>query len=259
MPDTAWPESGHPPDSSRADLLHPGFDATLLSNDTSSVIPENEDCAPSSRSPPDASCAPFPHRSPRRSSANAACGGLPPPSAWAATKGQILHLLHSTMLESPYLQTELPSTFVAHVGPQTAWRMATPLPVGLQNSHANGGSDFLIFVADPRTRRLCRTHAGRAETPPTTCGAAAYEPPLTAPLRDTSWRQPRFASPDRGTPPAPQMGPSAGKAAASTVPCGTWPLSLCCGRCDVTPGSEAFSLTAAQLPEPRAHSPPQPW
>src|ERR1700737_4204386 len=28
MPDTACPEHGHPPDSSRADLLHPGFDAT---------------------------------------------------------------------------------------------------------------------------------------------------------------------------------------------------------------------------------------
>ena len=80
--------SGHPPDSSRADLLHPGFDATLLSNDTSTAIPENEDCAPSSRSPPDASRAPFPHRSPRRSSANAACGGLQPPSARAAAKGQ---------------------------------------------------------------------------------------------------------------------------------------------------------------------------
>src|SRR5207302_6721099 len=32
----------------------------------------------SSRSPPDASRTPFPHRSPRRSSANAACGGLRP-------------------------------------------------------------------------------------------------------------------------------------------------------------------------------------
>src|ERR1700758_2017664 len=81
-------KNGHPPDSSRADLLHPGFDATLLSNDTSTAIPKKTDCAPSSRSPPDASRAPFPHRSPRRSSANAACGGLPPPSARAATKGQ---------------------------------------------------------------------------------------------------------------------------------------------------------------------------
>ena len=81
-------KSGHPPDSSRADLLHPGFDVTLLSNDTSPAIPNQGDCAPSSRSPPDASRAPFPHRSPRRSSANAACGGLPPPSARAAAKGQ---------------------------------------------------------------------------------------------------------------------------------------------------------------------------
>ena len=81
-------KSGHPPDSSRADLLHPGFDVTLLSNDTSTAIPKSEDCAPSSRSPPDASRAPFPHRSPRRSSANAACGGLQPPSARAAAKGQ---------------------------------------------------------------------------------------------------------------------------------------------------------------------------
>jgi hypothetical protein len=121
-------KSGHPPDSSRADLLHPGSDVTLLSNDTSTAIPENEDCAPSSRSPPDTSCAPFPHRSPRRSSANAACGGLPPPSAKAAAKGQNLHLLHSTMLESPYLQTELPSTFVAHVGSQTPCHMTPHSP-----------------------------------------------------------------------------------------------------------------------------------
>ena len=33
------------PDPSRADLLHPGFDVTLLSNDTSTAIPENDDCA----------------------------------------------------------------------------------------------------------------------------------------------------------------------------------------------------------------------
>ena len=35
-----------------------------------------------------------------------------------------LHLLHSTMLESPYLQTELPSTFVAHVASQIACHIA---------------------------------------------------------------------------------------------------------------------------------------
>ena len=114
MPDTAWPVSGHPPGSSRADLLHPGFDATLLSNDTSAAIPENEDCAPSSRSPPDASRAPFPHRSPRRSSANAACGGLKPPTA-----GRLRRAKPSSPaqhhVKKLYLQTELLSTFVAHV------------------------------------------------------------------------------------------------------------------------------------------------
>jgi hypothetical protein len=30
------------------------------------------------------------------------------------------------------------------------------LPAGLQNSHENGGSVFLIFVADPITGRLCK-------------------------------------------------------------------------------------------------------
>ena len=34
--------------------------------------------------------------------------------------------------------------------------MATPLPAGLRNSHQNGGRVFLIFVADPRTVRLCK-------------------------------------------------------------------------------------------------------
>jgi hypothetical protein len=32
-----------------------------------------------------------------------------------------------------------------------------PLPAALQNSHQNGGPVFLIFVADPRTVRLCTT------------------------------------------------------------------------------------------------------
>src|ERR1700694_2429864 len=43
------------------------------------------------------------------------------------------------------------------LGSQTRWRMAMALPAGLQNSHQNGGRVFLIFVADPRTVRLCMT------------------------------------------------------------------------------------------------------
>ena len=89
-----------------------------LSNDTSTAIPETEDCAPSFRSPPDASRAPFPHRSPRRSSANAACGGLEPPTA-----GRLRRAKPSSpaqhRVKKLYLQTELLSTFVAHVASQT--------------------------------------------------------------------------------------------------------------------------------------------
>jgi hypothetical protein len=78
-------------------------------------------------------------------------------------EGPNLHLLHSTMLESPYLQTELPSTFVAHVGSQTPWRIVMPLPAALQNSHQNGGRVFLIFVADPID---LRSYSSRGKTVP---------------------------------------------------------------------------------------------
>ena len=44
----------------------------------------------------------------------------------------------------------------APVGSQVAWRMTLALPAALRNSHRNGGSVFLIFVADPITVRLCR-------------------------------------------------------------------------------------------------------
>jgi hypothetical protein len=47
----------------------------------------------------------------------------------------------------------------ADVASQTQWRMATALPARLQNSHQNGGRLFLIFVADPRTVRSCRSQA----------------------------------------------------------------------------------------------------
>ena len=56
--------------------LHPGFDAIC----TFRCFNSGELSSPS-RSPTDASCAPFPQRSPRQSSANAAWGALKPPPA----------------------------------------------------------------------------------------------------------------------------------------------------------------------------------
>ena len=83
MPDTAWPEKRTPADSSRANLC-PGFDATLMVTTRPQQSP-NEDWH---RLPSRLTIrAPFLHRSPRQSSANAACGGLPPPPARAAPKG----------------------------------------------------------------------------------------------------------------------------------------------------------------------------
>ena len=60
-----------------------GFDAICslsrrLNGDAHPGYPRSDASGTSSWSPPDASCAPFPCRSPRRSSANAAQGGLTP-------------------------------------------------------------------------------------------------------------------------------------------------------------------------------------
>jgi hypothetical protein len=87
-----------------------------LRNDPSTATPPARGCAPSSRSPPGASRAPFPPRSPRRSSANAAGGGLKPPPTGRLRRAY-LHLLHSTTsTSSPCI--EPPSTFVAHLQPE---------------------------------------------------------------------------------------------------------------------------------------------
>ena len=42
MPDTVWPRSGHPPDSSRAAGVRPGFDVTCLSVTTRQRRPLSE-------------------------------------------------------------------------------------------------------------------------------------------------------------------------------------------------------------------------
>src|SRR5215204_896142 len=76
--------SGHPPGSSRENSQTPAFDATSITLTTL----QQRTPTPVSRAggfwnvfpvPPDASSAPSPCRSPRRSSANAAQGGLTPP------------------------------------------------------------------------------------------------------------------------------------------------------------------------------------
>jgi hypothetical protein len=76
VPGTTWPVIGLPPGPapaarSMATVSMPPCER----HDTSTAVRVHS----SSWSPPDTSPVPFPHRSPRRSSANAACGGLEPP------------------------------------------------------------------------------------------------------------------------------------------------------------------------------------
>ena len=92
MPDTAWPETGTPARPCSHDPEHGrGFDVTPKRDDTSTAVRGYS----SPWSPPDTSRVPFPHRSPRRSSANAACGGLKPPPDRRLRRAN-LHLLQNT-------------------------------------------------------------------------------------------------------------------------------------------------------------------
>ena len=66
---------GYPPGPAPIAPLMAMVSMPLWLDDTSTAVRGYS----SSWSPPDTSRTPFPHRSPRRSSANAACGGLKPP------------------------------------------------------------------------------------------------------------------------------------------------------------------------------------
>jgi hypothetical protein len=92
VPDTTWPVIGHPPGPAPAARSMATVSMPLRErNDTSTAVRVHS----SSWSPPGTPPVPFPHRSPRRSSANAACGGLEPPPEGRLRRAY-LHLSHST-------------------------------------------------------------------------------------------------------------------------------------------------------------------
>ena len=62
-----------------------------------------------------------------------------------------------------------------------------PLPAGLQNSHQNGGRVFLIFVADPRTIRLCMNREHVFSVDSTAINALRTASSAAASLRASSW------------------------------------------------------------------------
>src|SRR5215218_7190890 len=112
VPDTTWPVIGHPPGPAPAARSMATVSMPLRErNDTSTAVRVHS----SSWSPPGTPPVPFPHRSPRRSSANAACGGLEPPPEGRLRRAY-LHLSHSTDSRRSPLppHQDLRSSFMAH-------------------------------------------------------------------------------------------------------------------------------------------------
>ena len=103
MPETTWAVNGYPPDSSRGGLAAP----VSISSDFISTRQRQRALThrSSSRTSPDAiQSRLFPRRSPQRSSANAARGGLEPLPAERLWRASNLHLPYSTALsEAPPL------------------------------------------------------------------------------------------------------------------------------------------------------------
>jgi hypothetical protein len=106
-PDTTWPISGHPPGCSRSSRSTP----VLLSSVGISMPQRWSSSQPS----PDVSWTPFPHRSPRQSSANAAVGGLKPSPAGRLRGAKPSSLTQHHLKKLSYIR--LLSAFVTHVDP----------------------------------------------------------------------------------------------------------------------------------------------
>src|ERR1035437_7700767 len=125
----------------------------ITSNDTSTAIPN----IGTAHRLPDPhltqSSAPFPCRSPRRSSANAAHGGLEPPAVERFRRAY-LHLSHSTASRSLDYMIRPLSTFVAHPEP---WTRTT------------GSAAFRALIERPYSRRGCAKSK--------TCAPVAYGSP----------------------------------------------------------------------------------
>ena len=115
---------GYPPGPAPIAPLMAMVSMPLWLDDTSTAVRGYS----SSWSPPDTSRAPFPHRSPRRSSANAACGGLKPPpdrrlrraKPSSPTEHRFLKVLPT------YIQTPIPRSWRTSGGPCTTPLRCSP-------------------------------------------------------------------------------------------------------------------------------------
>ena len=111
MPGTTWPETGTP---ARPSPALRRIAAVSMSSERMPMLQQRFGVFSFFKSPPDASWAPFPHRSPRQSSANAAWGGLKPPPNRRLRRAN-LHLLQNIESRQSLLHLRLRSSFVAHM------------------------------------------------------------------------------------------------------------------------------------------------
>ena len=150
VPDTTWPVIGHPPGPAPAARSMATVSMPLRErNDTSTAVRVHS----SSWSPPGTPPVPFPHRSPRRSSANAACGGLKPPPEGRLRRAY-LHLSHSTDSRRSHLppHQDLRSSFMAHA---PAFSRFVPIVQSPHMTHEREAT-LVAQVKEPE-RRVNRT------------------------------------------------------------------------------------------------------
>jgi hypothetical protein len=153
VPDATRPISEHPPGSSRSTPHTPRFRRHFdFDNDTSPAISTFE----TAHRLPDPHlthpAAPFPCRSPRRSSANAAHGGLEPPPAGRLRRAHPSSLAQHRIKE-PRLHHQFLSAFVTHVGLNNVGRVAT--------RHWRSGG-VTVFVDQPAENVCSLDHASLA-------------------------------------------------------------------------------------------------
>lgn len=182
MPETAWAVNGYPPDSSRGSLTTP----VSISSDLISTRQRQRALAhrSSSRTSPDA-IQPrlFPRRSPQRSSANAARGGLEPLPAERLRRANNLHLSHSTALsEAPSLP---PPALVFTIKPLSTVRRSPASSDPSRTPMFSAGHSLLTTTTTTGTPASRCTLPRPCTTAPGPRYRTAAPPPSAPPTRRT--------------------------------------------------------------------------
>jgi hypothetical protein len=143
---------GYPPGPAPTAPLMAMVSMPFWTDDTSTAVRVYS----SSWSPPDTSRAPFPHRSPRRSSANAARGGLkPPPDRRLRRAKPSSPTEHRFLRVLPiYIQTPIPRSWRTSGGPSTTALRWSPVESSqVAHTHQRDSAASRLLRVSPPARR----------------------------------------------------------------------------------------------------------